>query len=197
MKKNRKKQLKKESFYINYKHPLAKHKLSDAIISLLPAINKEIVVMCIGTDRSTGDALGPLVGSLLTMVNPQCLKVYGTLHRPIHAINLQGNLNDIQMKYEDPFIIALDASLGRRTSIGSLITGLGPLKPGAAVNKNLPLVGDIHLIAVVNLYSLMGYSVLQTTRLSLIYDLAVILTKTLKNVDQFLTHNDNQYQKIE
>lgn len=196
MKKNIKEKLNQDPFHINYKHPLVKHKLGDTIISLIPSLQKDIVVMCIGTDRSTGDSLGPLVGSLFTMSNPKKLKVYGTLHKPIHAINLKSYLKYINNYHNDPFIIAIDASLGKKSSVGSLITGLGPIKPGAAVNKELPPVGDMHLIAVVNIYSLMGHSVLQSTRLSLIYDMATVLTKTLSYVDESLSYNSNEFQKI-
>lgn len=195
MKKSRQRQLKSESFKIHYKHPLAHHKLSDAILAQLPQLNDEIIVMCIGTDRSTGDALGPLVGSLFTMVNPKKLKVYGSLHKPIHAINLEEYLNYINSTYKNPYIIAIDASLGRKESIGSLITGLGSIKPGAAVNKSLPPVGDIHLIAVVNFYSMTGYSVLQTTRLSIIYDMATVISKALTCVDKAL-YPKSKYQKM-
>jgi len=36
----------------------------DKIISC--NLDKEIVIICIGTDRSTGDSFGPHVGTLLT-----------------------------------------------------------------------------------------------------------------------------------
>lgn len=194
--KSQERKLNYETLTINYKHPLAKKKLSNCLLSILASQQREIVIMCIGTDRSTGDALGPLVGSLFTMVNPVNLKVYGTLHRPIHAVNLESFVKYINKKHENPFIIAIDASLGKKSAIGSLITGLGPIKPGAAVNKCLPPVGDIHLIAVVNIYSVMGHSVLQSTRLALIYDMAIVITNILKYVDKKLTQQNYKYQKI-
>lgn len=196
MKNNKKVKFNHQPFHINYKDPLAKYKLSDAIISMLPKSHSDIVIMCIGTDRSTGDALGPLVGSLFTMASPKILKVYGTLHKPIHAVNLNAYLNYIKNQHENPFIIAVDASLGKKNSIGSLITDLGPIKPGAAVNKRLPAVGDMHIIAVVNIYNVMNHSVLQSTRLSLIYDMATVLTKTLTHVDQLLSQSEQKYQKL-
>lgn len=190
MNKNKKIKSSQQALNINYKHPLAKNKIGDTINSLLPTQEQDIVVMCIGTDRSTGDALGPLVGSLFSMTNPTNLKVYGTLHKPIHAVNLNSYVEYINHKHKKPFILAIDASLGKESSIGSLITGSGPIKPGAAVNKTLPPVGDIHLIAVVNIYTLMGHSVLQSTRLSLIYDMAIVITNTLKYIDNLIC-NDN------
>lgn len=196
MNKNKKVDTDSLTFSINYKHPLAKEKLSHFIFSKLPLENQEIVIMCIGSDRSTGDALGPLAGSLLTMINPNNLIVYGTLHEPIHAINLTSFIKYINKKHKNPFIIAIDASLGRKSSVGSLISGTGPIKPGAAVNKNLPPIGDIHLISVVNMYSMMSHSILQNTRLSLIYDMAIIITNILHNIDQKLSRMNVNYQKI-
>ena len=44
----------------------ASHKISKELLGLLPiGKNQPIVFVCIGTDRSTGDSLGPLVGTLL------------------------------------------------------------------------------------------------------------------------------------
>ena len=41
-------------------------KYSQELLDLLPiGKNQPIVFVCIGTDRSTGDSLGPLVGTLL------------------------------------------------------------------------------------------------------------------------------------
>ena len=44
---------------------------------------KTVVFLCIGTDRATGDALGPLVGSYLLKNGLE--NVYGTVDEPVHA----------------------------------------------------------------------------------------------------------------
>lgn len=48
--------------------------------------NKDAVYVCLGTDRSTGDVLGPLVGDRLKILG---YKAYGTTKNLIHT----GNLN--------------------------------------------------------------------------------------------------------
>ena len=49
-----------------YDEPNAAAQLSSSILRLLPAsTHTPIIIMCIGTDRSTGDSLGPLVGMML------------------------------------------------------------------------------------------------------------------------------------
>ena len=48
-----------------------------------------VIVMCIGSDRSTGDSLGPLVGYKLSKFTFENVHVYGCLQSPIHAANLR------------------------------------------------------------------------------------------------------------
>lgn len=47
----------------------------------------EFIILCIGTDRSTGDALGPLVGHKLinSISKYNNVYLYGTLDDPVHA----------------------------------------------------------------------------------------------------------------
>ena len=45
---------------------------------------RQIIVLCIGTDRSTGDALGPLTGSKMHSIN-MYPHVFGTLDDPVCA----------------------------------------------------------------------------------------------------------------
>ena len=55
--------------------------------------NQPLVIVCIGTDRATGDCLGPLVGQAL-LPSPQ-YSVFGTLKEPIHAKNLNQTFKEI------------------------------------------------------------------------------------------------------
>lgn len=168
--------------------------MTENLISHLPRQTSTVVVVCIGTDRSTGDSLGPLTGTYLSNMTPKQLHVVGTLHDPVHAINLDEKLTAIKKAYDSPFIIAVDASLGRQTSIGNLISGEGPLKPGAALKKNLTPVGDIHLTGVVNIGGYMDFAVLQSTRLSIVHDMAHQIAVILKNIDKWLYfHHFNQH----
>ncbi|SFQ25728.1 putative sporulation protein YyaC [Caldicoprobacter faecalis] len=110
-----------------------------------------IVVLCIGTDRSTGDCLGPLVGyKLSSMVKWQNVFVYGTLENPVHAKNLHSTLSTIKTNHKRPFIIAVDACLGSHEKVGCIIVDKGPIVPGAGVNKKLPKAGDMYIIGIVN-----------------------------------------------
>ncbi|MEH7436079.1 spore protease YyaC [Neobacillus drentensis] len=152
--------------------------LAEELIDHIPSVTKRpIVFICIGTDRSTGDSLGPLVGTLLEEKNLKAFHVFGTLDDPIHAVNLAEKLKEIQAKYDDPYIIGIDACLGRIKNVGVIQVGTGPVKPGAGVNKDLPAVGDIHITGIVNVSGFMEFFVLQNTRLNLVMKMA----KTIAN----------------
>ena len=131
----------------------------------------QIVVLCIGTDRSTGDALGPLTGTKLKVLNlfPH---IYGTLDEPVHATNLESRLAEINTSFSHPFVIAVDACLGKLENVGCVTLGHGAVKPGAAVNKDLPAVGNAYITGIVNVGGFMEHMVLQSTRLNLVMKMA-------------------------
>lgn len=172
-----------ESFKLN-----APYLLSNEITSLVNSINKaknisdnlEVVALCVGTDRSTGDCLGPLVGYRLSknysMTN---IHILGTLKEPVHAKNLNESISYIYNTIKNPFIIAIDASLGKMENIGKINLYNGPLFPGAGVNKNLQPVGDISITGIVNMSGFMEYIVLQNTRLSIVMEMAEIIALSL------------------
>jgi len=138
------------------------------------ANGQHIVILCIGSDRSTGDCLGPLIGYKLAGIFNENDKVavLGTLNFPVHAVNLSETIRYIYNEYDNPYVIAIDASLGRRDHIGYITLGTGALRPGLGVKKRLPSVGDIHITGIVNLSGGADTVVLQTTRLSTIMMLA-------------------------
>ena len=163
---------------INHEDELAAEKLASEILGHLPNFStRPIVFVCIGTDRSTGDSLGPLIGTLLQEKEIAHYHVYGTLDDPIHAVNMDAKLAEIKEKHFNPFIIGIDACLGRLKSVGSIQVGNGPVKPGAGVNKELPEVGNMHITGIVNVSGFMEFFVLQNTRLNLVLKMA----KTIAN----------------
>ncbi|MEM5767311.1 MAG: spore protease YyaC [Bacillota bacterium] len=134
-----------------------------------------VVIMCIGTDRSTGDALGPLIGTRLKELGFTRASVYGTLDEPVHAANLTTFNELILSTHPHALIVAVDACLGRLDSVGHVLLERGPIKPGAGVNKTLPAVGDIAVTGIVNVGGFMEHFVLQNTRLSLVKNMAYMI----------------------
>ncbi len=156
--------------------------LSQAITNHLNMLNykrHDIVLVCVGTDRSTGDALGPVVGTELLKSALPNLQIYGTLDEPVHAANLDEYLAKISESHANSIIIAVDACLGRAENVGYITAKTGPLRPGTGVNKDLPSVGDMHIIGTVNVGGFMEYLVLQNTRLSLIMNMAQVISTAL------------------
>lgn len=142
--------------------------------------HKSPVIICVGTDRSTGDSLGPLTGSALhEKLSGWQIPIYGTLDEPVHAANLIQVLEMVTDKHPDQTVLAIDACLGRSENVGYITVKPGPLKPGTGVNKKLPPVGDLHLVGVVNVGGFMEYFVLQNTRLSLVVRMATTIASAI------------------
>ena len=138
---------------------------------------RSIIVLCIGTDRSTGDSLGPLVGDKLKFLVRDKICLYGNLEFPVHAKNINDIITSINKAYYNPFIIAVDACLGSIQNVGKIIIESKPLHPGSAMDKDLPSVGDISITGVVNIAGSMEFMVLQNTRLFTVMHLAESISK--------------------
>lgn len=139
---------------------------------------ENLIILCIGTDRATGDCLGPLVGKHLKILLPQ-LPIYGTLESPVHALNLEDTIKDIYQNHKNPFIIAIDASLGIREHIGYVTVNSSPLIPGKGVNKKLPAIGNISITGIVNIAGFPNSVLLQSTRLHTVVTLADCISNAL------------------
>lgn len=135
-------------------------------------IGQALVFLCIGSDRATGDSLGPIIGYKLKQRRFSSAYIYGTLENPVHAKNLGDVLREIHDTFDHPFIVAIDASLGSSSHVGYFTLGEGSLKPGAGVGKELPQVGNLYVTGIVNLSGFLENSLLQTTRLYTVMDLA-------------------------
>lgn len=164
---------------VSFQDQQASHALSAVLDEVLSyADTREIVVVCVGTDRSTGDAFGPIVGSKLQRLRG--IHVYGNLEEPVHAVNLATTLGTIAVAHpRKPFIIAVDACLGSFDHVGQIIVDQGPLRPGAGVKKSLPEFGDFSITGVVNVSGFMEYFVLQNTRLNVVIKMSDVVVEAL------------------
>ena len=138
---------------------------------------RPIVTLCIGSDRYTGDALGPLVGTYLE--EQSACNVYGTLEHPVHAGNFVETINRITCHFHHPIIIAVDACLGKSHEIGNIEIWQGGLAAGIAVGNRLPTIGDVSVIGVVNAQSQIGYMDLQSTSLAKVMKLSRIIGEVI------------------
>ncbi len=161
--------------YYNAEDDTSSVQFGQAFCSLLRehvSPNHTLIFLCIGSDRATGDSLGPLIGYKLEQQSRRNYMVYGTLEAPVHAKNLATVVEQIHSRHHNPYIIAIDASLGKQAHIGYYTLGVGALKPGAGVGKELVAVGDLFITGIVNLSGLLDRMLLQTTRLHTVMSLA-------------------------
>lgn len=162
---------------VNYQRSFSKEVLTPALSTIIKP-NKTIFV-CVGTDQSTGDALGPLVGSELIKAIPMEY-VIGTLDAPIHANNLVNAIEYIKMFPADTTVIGTDSALGLRDSdVGEIILTQGKLTPGRGVGKKLQAFGDYRLCGVVNVKSKLDFKTLQETRLSVVMSMAKVMSESI------------------
>ncbi len=172
---NKELELERKLYYFNTKDRYSVYEFSKKLHDLIhnkSLQNKPLVFLCIGSDRATGDCLGPIVGYKLSKLQQHNITLYGTLEQPVHAKNLSETIDYIHRKHRDATVVAIDASLGKSGHIGYITLGEGPLLPGAGVDKALPPVGDIFITGIVNFSGMLDHMLLQTTRLNVVMLLA-------------------------
>lgn len=161
------------SIYFNTKDKFIQWKLNKALFEMIENIDKtykSVSVICIGTDRSTGDSFGPLTGHMLSALSLVEFDLYGTLERPVHALTLPDVLDGVDT--DDSLVIAVDAGVGNADMVGSIGMSYEPVKPGSGLGKTLPSVGDISLTGIVAMGGLAPFIMLQNAPLGLVYNMA-------------------------
>lgn len=89
-------------YYIENKNSGADTKLGTVLYDLFTSCRKnfdELVILCIGSDRITGDSLGPLVGHSLSKMPLKSTYIYGTLAQPVHALNLNKTISMLKNRH--------------------------------------------------------------------------------------------------
>ena len=173
----------KEEIYNNFINDFSsilREKIRDLEIS-------ELVFLCIGTDRITGDCFGPLVGYKLKNLfrNEKNIKVIGGLNNIICAHNILKIINDINNTYDEPFLIAIDAALSNKSNIGEIIVTKDSMNVGSSLNKGNIYVGDVSIKGIVAKdlkKPQYNFKVLQNTSLSLIMDMADCVSQGIYNI---------------
>lgn len=120
--------------------------ITKAINQIINNKNREIVFLCIGTEKVIGDSFGPVVGQML---KTKIKNVYGDLGETVNAMNLNEKISQIYSKFNNPYIIVLDSALGNKEMINKVVIGNGGVKPGSALEKNIDTVGDMYINAIV------------------------------------------------
>ena len=160
---------------VNYKKENVAQLLS---LILKDIINENTIVICIGTDRAIGDALGPLVGTMLKNSDFK-YPVYGTLDNPIHALNIYESIEEKKRLHPKGEFLAIDACLGSKNSIGNIQIRKGPILPGKGVGKKLPQVGSFSIVGIVDKIDENNRFSFNNVRLSFVLELAETVALSL------------------
>lgn len=146
-------------------------------------IEKNTLIICIGTDKCIGDCLGPLVGTMLQKNNFP-FPVIGNLENPAHAMNLDSIIKDVRNDYPGYFTIAVDACLGYSECLGDIQVKYGPVHPGKGVGKKLPQVGNISIVGVVDTLDNSDLFSMRNIRLNFIMKMSEVIASSLINATQ-------------
>lgn len=136
------------------------------------------VVLCIGSDLSVGDSLGPITGTKLKrlLAGLNCF-VYGTLAKPITAHEVKYMNDFLKFTHPNSPVIAVDAAVGVAGDIGLIKIARRGLKPGSGANKKLQKVGNISIMGIIAEQSVFNYSLFSATRLNVIYKMSDIIAE--------------------
>lgn len=185
----------REVFYYDTKQSFQEEEFATRLYDMIGLEGRNgktagVLFLCIGTDRSTGDSLGPLIGYKLNEEGLEHLEVIGTLERPVHAMNLETYQTILKIRYPNYVVVAVDASVGNMEHIGYVTLGRGALKPGLGVSKELRAVGDIFITGIVGSLSNYDPLMLQSIRLSIVMRMADCISRSICLVEKLW---DNSY----
>ena len=144
----------------------------------------QTVYMCIGTEKVFSDSLGPRVGTLLNenMISPAF--VYGLSEQNITAENLLYSYNFIKALHPNSTIVVVDAAVGAGDQIGKIQLCDGGIAPGAATNKNLPVVGDIGIVGIVAEKGMSDFYTLNSSKDKLVGQVAKFIADVILSATQ-------------
>lgn len=142
--------------------------------SLSRLLRRRPIILCIGSDRVTGDCVGPIVGHLLKTRFDVPAFVYGGLDSPVNAVNVAETIRFIAARHSEP-VLVIDSSVGSRDEVGCIRLFKGALRPGSALGKDLGSVGDVGITATVAPKN----ADLAGVRLNLVYSLSEIIASAV------------------
>lgn len=136
-----------------------------------------VVILCVGTTKLTGDTFGPIVGHKLKKLFSKMnnINVIGDLENTVHSGNIHCIQQSIKANYSNPFIIAVDSALSSRENIGNIVVSPYGIALGKGIGKNVCYVGNMSIKGVVARdFNIPKYNfkILQNTNLGLIMNMA-------------------------
>ena len=149
-----------------------------ALKKIVPTEGDAPVILCIGSDLSVGDSLGPVTGTKLKqLLSGLNCYVYGTLAKPITAHEVKYMNDFLKFTHPNSPVIAVDAAVGNAGDIGLIKVAKRGLKPGSGANKKLAKIGDVSIMGIIAEQSMFNYSLFSATRLNVIYKMSEIISE--------------------
>lgn len=166
-------------YAFHFCNTLAETGILMALNDLLKETTAPPVVLCIGSDLAIGDSLGPVTGTMLRRHPEFHGFVYGTLKTPVTAKEIKYIESFLRKTHPRSKIIAVDAAVGEESDVGLIKVIGSPLRPGSGANKRLGKVGDVSILGIVARKSAFSYSLLNLTRLNMVYTMAETVSAAL------------------
>ena len=153
------------------------------------------VILCIGSDLSVGDSLGPVTGTKLkqSLAGLNCY-VYGTLSKPITAHEVKYMNDFLSFTHPESPVIAIDAAVGNAGDIGLIKVAKRGLRPGSGANKRLSKVGDVSIMGIIAEQSVFNYSLFSATRLNVVYRMSEIIAEGVSSFVLDYIKNANAFR---
>jgi len=107
------------------------------------------VIVCVGTDKVSGDSLGPMVGNYLRHRYAVPCPVYGVEGRTVNGVNLERYKAFLDAHYAGVPVIAVDAALGEEDEVGKIRYRVGGVQAGGALGRRNATVGHLAVLGVV------------------------------------------------
>lgn len=128
-------------------HPLAPF-VANMFDCLVERDGRDVVIVCFGTNAISGDALGPLVGTLLTTKYCVSAFVYGTDEAQITGKNMKEWIAFVKTVHEGALFVAVDASLGQKDKVGQIVLRDDGVCPSGVTGKS-ERFGDVGILGIV------------------------------------------------
>ena len=141
-----------------------------------------IIFLCVGTDRITGDSLGPIIGHNLKKMfkNAKNVIILGDLENTVCNLNIEKVINQICTEYSNPFIVSIDSALSRNMdNIGKIFIDKGGIILGSSISRERYIIGDMHIKGVVArdlINPKKNFYLMQNTRLNMVMKMADIVS---------------------
>lgn len=150
-------------------------KIARVITKLLQG-KGEIIIVCVGSNKISGDSLGAFVGTFLKKSGVP--NVYGTLNKTVTPKNLIPTILEINKKHNNPFIIGVSSDLSIYEDDLECII----LKDAALETELLGKLkfGNMSIKGILNTTDYECIPKMQKVDLNLVYKIAKVISKGIK-----------------